>query len=64
MTSAANACSWTLVGDADLLEFATNCGRAFTWDGCGPEADGAQFCLFCGRTLVEVRPPIGEFDVS
>ena len=53
------SCAWNPVGDIDCYVWETSCGHAFVWEDGGPTENGARFCLYCGKPLVELPPPDG-----
>lgn len=47
---AADHCTWT---EDENGPWETSCGHHFTWEDDGPTENGAKFCLYCGKPLVE-----------
>jgi len=45
------SCIWSEDGEGG--PWATSCGNWFTFTDDGPTENGAKFCLYCGKPLIE-----------
>ena len=46
-------CQWSIDDYGGESMWETQCGHAFEFNDGGPKANGAGFCCYCGKRLVE-----------